>query len=103
MDESAFFQPYEEIATIRRQARIVLGVAEGSGRKEIGRAFQALARQRHPDVGGNLDSFTRIVNAYLILTKPDPRGFCLGEASVPLDVPESPEDYLEWWLRRFGP
>ena len=101
MGSERFLQPYDEILRLRRQAMEVLGVAPGAGPAEIRRAFLALARRHHPDRGGDPVRFRRIVNAYLALTRADPRGFRLEGAPEPLSVPRTRREYLEWWKRRF--
>ena len=99
-----FLGPYADIEKLRRRAREVLGVPDGAGAEEIRRAFHGLARRCHPDVATTRADFTRIVNAYLILTQPDPRGFDLdADPAGPPPVPEELEDYFDWWKRRFFP
>ncbi len=96
--------PHAHIAEIRRRARRILGVGPRDGPKEIRRAFLALARAHHPDRGGDPARFRNIVNAYLALTRADPRGFRLDEGPDGLPVPRTRGEYLAWWRRRFfGP
>jgi hypothetical protein len=52
-------------------------------------------------VGGDAREFVRIVNSYLVLTKPDPRGFLIEAEKEVLDVPQNRDDYLRWWRERF--
>lgn len=104
MDKNPFLEPYRDIASLRARAFQVLGLRPDASLDEIQAAFRKLARERHPDVGGEARDFTNIVNAYLILTKPDPRGFLIqGEDDAGLEVPQSASDYLRWWLDRFAP
>jgi hypothetical protein len=100
-----FLGPYREIRRLRQQARRVLGVTDEAGPQEIRAAFRRLARERHPDRTGRDAGFFRIVNAYLVLTRPDPRGYQLDELAPrpSLEVPKDQGEYLDWWLRRFSP
>ncbi len=99
MDDPFF--PYPEIARLKARARRVLGVGPEADRHEIRAAFHALARDRHPDLGGDPDAFTAVVNAYLVLTRPDPRGFAVDDPGDAVSGPEPGPDYRAWWLRRF--
>lgn len=103
MDER-FLLPYSEIRGLRAKARRVLGVGEDAGPEEIKRAFRTLALAMHPDVASVKQDFTQVVNAYLMLTRGDPRGFRLeGPGPEAPDVPRTAEEYLDWWKRRFEP
>lgn len=103
MDER-FLLPYREIRELRAKARRVLGVSEDAGPEEIRRAFRALALAMHPDVALPPRDFTQVVNAYLALTRADPRGFRLeGPGPEAPDVPATAEEYLDWWKSRFAP
>lgn len=103
MDER-FLTPYAEIRDLRAKARRVLGVGEDAGPEEIKRAFRTLALTMHPDVASTNQEFTQVVNAYLMLTRGDPRGFRLeGPGPQIPDFPGTAEEYLEWWKRRFAP
>ncbi len=97
MDEPFF--PYPEITRLQARARRVLGVGPEAGRHEIRAAFRALAQARHPDLGGDPDAFTQVVNAYLVLTRPDPRGFAVADPGD--EEPGPGPEYRAWWLRRF--
>ena len=103
MDARHWLQPYADIADLCRQARQLLGVEDGADRSEIRTAFYRLAREGHPDVGGDPARFVPVVNAYLVLTCPDPRGFSLDHAEPPGRRGTSPdaETYLEWWRFHF--
>jgi hypothetical protein len=93
-----------EIQRLHARARRVLGVPETADANEVKRVFRELARKRQADVGGDHGSFTRIVNAYLILTSTDPRGFLSEQtAGDRMDVPEGPDAYLRWWKKGFWP
>lgn len=48
----------------------VLGVQQNASEQEIKSAYRKLARQHHPDVGGDEDSFKTIAEAYEILGDP---------------------------------
>lgn len=48
----------------------VLGVAADADLRTIQRAFRALARDAHPDVGGDAEVFRRLRDAYEVLTDP---------------------------------
>lgn len=103
MDEH-FLMPYREIRALRAKARRVLGVGEGAGPEEITRVFRTLALAMHPDVASADQDFAQVVNAYLVLTRGDPRGFRLeGLRPAAPDVPKTAEEYLEWWKKRFAP
>lgn len=52
------------------QARQVLGVAPDATADEIKQAYRQLARQHHPDAGGDPEQFHRIQQAYELLTQP---------------------------------
>lgn len=104
MDSRAFLSPYADIATQRRQALRVLGLAEGVGRSALQRRFRELARAHHPDLGGAPGAFRRVVNAYLVLTRADPRGYDLGDDSDESPTPAlTQEEYWRWWISRFAP
>ena len=47
----------------RRVARAVLGVAAGSSRQDVVRAYRRAAARNHPDVGGDEVAFRRVVAA----------------------------------------
>lgn len=47
-----------------------LGVAEDADAETIRAAHRRLAKQHHPDRGGNREDFDRVQNAYLILRDP---------------------------------
>lgn len=63
-------------AEMKRKARRVLGVPDGTGIEQIRHAFWKLAKKYHPDLkGGNLslvDNFKLISEAYEILTGEEP-------------------------------
>jgi curved DNA-binding protein CbpA len=50
-----------------------LGVARDATQEEIGRAFRRLARQHHPDAGGDPEAFKRIQAAEHVLGDPTRR------------------------------
>lgn len=74
----------------RRRARAVLGVSHAATATEIDRAFRRLARRWHPDHGGDVEQFRRLVAARATLT-----------SSVPAGVP-TPVMFVRtppWWRR----
>jgi curved DNA-binding protein len=50
-----------------------LGVTDKATPEEIKAAFRKLAKQHHPDLGGDADKFQQINSAYEILSDPDKR------------------------------
>ena len=46
----------------------LLGLSEGAGHEEIRRAFHALAKQHHPDKGGDVAKFRDLMSAYRFLS-----------------------------------
>ncbi|MBI5016191.1 MAG: DnaJ domain-containing protein [Deltaproteobacteria bacterium] len=102
--DDAFLRPYRDIDELRARARRVLGVSADASPEEVTRVFRSLARERHPDVVGPGGDFAGLVNAYLVLTRPDPRGFPVEDPpDRPARDPETLEEYLAWWKERFGP
>jgi DnaJ-class molecular chaperone len=51
----------------------ILGVSKSATADEIKRAYRKLALKHHPDRGGNHDEFTKINEAYQILSDPQKR------------------------------
>ncbi len=51
----------------------ILGVDKGASDKDIKKAYRQLAREHHPDHGGNEDKFKEIAEAYDILSDPQKR------------------------------
>ncbi|GAB4231403.1 MAG: hypothetical protein Kow00109_03550 [Acidobacteriota bacterium] len=53
----------------------ILGVSQDASREEIQRAFRRLAREHHPDAGGEAsgEQFRRIREAYEVLSDPQRR------------------------------
>ena len=47
----------------------LLGVQPGAGKEEIRKAFYKLAKQNHPDQGGDPEKFREMMEAYSRLTK----------------------------------
>jgi curved DNA-binding protein CbpA len=101
----------------------VLGVKRGSDRAAIRAAYRSLARQTHPDHGGDEDYMARINEAWRVLGDPARRAEYDGPtAAVPpsprarrsdstvldfgryagwsiRDIANSDEDYLHWFAR----
>lgn len=71
----------------RREARHVLGVSAAASAADIDRAFRRRAQQLHPDHGGDIDQFRRLVAARDIL------GNTLSE-TAPVIVRSE-----RWWRR----
>jgi molecular chaperone DnaJ len=63
------------MATAERDYYTVLGVGRDSSDAEIKRAFRALARKLHPDVGPGADPerFREVAEAYEVLSNPETR------------------------------
>lgn len=52
----------------RREARRTLGLADPVRPEAVKRAYRRLARELHPDAGGDADRFLRVQQAYDVLT-----------------------------------
>ena len=105
MDARTFLAPYADIAAQRRRALRVLDLPEEATRQALQQRFRQLALTHHPDRGGESAAFCRLVNAYLVLTRADPRGYPLEEndGDPPCAAPATEEEYRRWWLARFFP
>ena len=57
----------------RQQALTVLGLPPNATRQQIKRRYRALAKRYHPDRGGNHQQMQRIIAAYELLMKDQPR------------------------------
>ena len=53
----------------RQQALAVLGLPPNATRQQIKRRYRALAKQYHPDRGGDQQQMRRIIAAYELLMK----------------------------------
>jgi DnaJ-domain-containing protein 1 len=53
----------------RQQALTVLGLPPNATRQQIKRRYRVLAKQHHPDRGGNPRQMQRIIAAYELLMK----------------------------------
>jgi curved DNA-binding protein CbpA len=53
----------------RQQALNVLGLPSNATRQQIKRRYRALAKQYHPDRGGDQQQMQRIIAAYELLMK----------------------------------
>lgn len=51
----------------------ILGVKKSASQDEIKRAYRKLALKHHPDRGGNHDEFTKLNEAYQVLSDPQKR------------------------------
>ena len=51
----------------------ILGVPKGASAEEVKKAYRSLARQHHPDGGGDEAKFKEIQGAYDVLSDPDKR------------------------------
>lgn len=49
----------------------ILGINKGSNESDIKKAYRKLAKEKHPDVGGNENEFKEIAEAYEVLSNPD--------------------------------
>jgi hypothetical protein len=66
--------PYTARAVAEIDPYAVLGVSRTASRGEIGRAYRALAKRHHPDVGSTTSpAMSRINEAWRILSDPDRR------------------------------
>lgn len=66
----------------RRAARAVLGLAPGADVAAVRAAYRRLARDLHPDRGGDPDAFDRVTRAYRVLAD--------GDEAAPAIVPGRP-------------
>ena len=57
----------------RQQALNVLGLPSNATRQQIKRRYRALAKQYHPDRGGDQQQMQRIIAAYELLMKDPPQ------------------------------
>lgn len=57
-------QPQQDDSADRR----MLGVSKNADKDEIRKAFYALAKKNHPDMGGDPDQFRALMDAYRSLT-----------------------------------
>ncbi|HEY4376586.1 MAG TPA: J domain-containing protein [Acidimicrobiales bacterium] len=65
-------------------ARALLGVSPGAASAQVDQAFRILARQEHPDRGGDAGRFQLLVEARDLLRRSPPR------SSTPLRSPAPP-------------
>lgn len=56
----------------RQQALAVLGLPPSATRQQIKRRYRVLAKQHHPDRGGDQRQMQRIIAAYELLMKDQP-------------------------------
>ncbi len=57
----------------RQQALAVLGLPPNATRQQIKRRYRALAKRNHPDRGGDQRQMQRIIAAYELLMKDQPK------------------------------
>jgi DnaJ-domain-containing protein 1 len=57
----------------RQQALAVLGLPANATRQQIKRRYRALAKRYHPDRGGDQRQMQRIIAAYELLMKDQPK------------------------------
>lgn len=57
----------------RQQALVVLGLPPNATRQQIKRRYRALAKRYHPDRGGDQRQMQRIIAAYELLMKDQPK------------------------------
>lgn len=101
----------------------VLGVPHTADRREIQRAYRALARRSHPDFGGDESAMARLNEAWHVLSDPARRAAYDGKPQQRLpqrparrdgttvldfgryqgwslrDIANADEDYLHWLTR----
>jgi curved DNA-binding protein CbpA len=101
----------------------VLGVPQTADRRDIQRAYRALARRTHPDFGGDESAMARINEAWHVLSDPGRRAAYDGKPRQTLpqrparrdgttvldfgryqgwslrDIANADEDYLDWLTR----
>jgi hypothetical protein len=77
-------------------ARALLGVPPGADAATVDQAFRVLARQEHPDRGGDAGRFQLLVEARDLLRRSPPR------ASSPLRPPAPPTVEPIRWLHLAG-
>lgn len=49
----------------------ILGIPKDSSESDIKKAYRKLAKEKHPDMGGDEDEFKQIAEAYEVLSNPD--------------------------------
>ena len=49
----------------------ILGINKSSNESDIKKAYRKLAKEKHPDVGGNESEFKEIAEAYEVLSNAD--------------------------------
>jgi len=50
---------------------VILGIGKNSNDSDIKKAYRKLAKEKHPDVGGDENEFKEIAEAYEVLSNPD--------------------------------
>ncbi|GAB4336355.1 MAG: hypothetical protein Kow0089_06550 [Desulfobulbaceae bacterium] len=81
------------------EARRLLGLGDRATLGEIKRAYHALSKEHHPDLGGaeDDDMMYRLTEAYNLLMR-----YC-DQYRFPLTRPEDDiYDAEDWWMDRFG-
>ncbi len=64
------FSEKDDFVAERKKARELLGVAaDCKDMQEINAAYKKLARQNHPDMGGDMEKFKQINNAHKVLKR----------------------------------
>ena len=58
----------------RQQALAVLGLPPNATRQQIKRRYRSLAKRYHPDRGGDQKQMRRIIAAYELLMRDQPKG-----------------------------
>jgi hypothetical protein len=64
VSEAALRADFEAQAEVVPECFLALGLARGASRADVKRAYKRLARQRHPDAGGNGGEFIALRSAY---------------------------------------
>jgi len=75
----------------------LLGIDSSASKADIKKAYHKMAKEHHPDKGGDVDTFKSIQQAFEVLSDPDKRQRydMHGEDALNEDGPSGPQDLLE--------